>query len=315
MTIIDPSPRTDPDRSGSDVALDVRPLAGHIGAEIHGVDLSADLDDATVAAIRTVLLRWKVVFFRDQTITPAQQVAFGRRFGDVTPAHPTLPPLEGHPEVLPLDSRAYRSAGAGVSIESRWHTDVTFTPNPPFASILHGVIVPPYGGDTAWTNLVTAYEALSPALQAFLDGLRAVHRNTLYFTHPTEAADSLAQQFTSTSLSAVHPVVRVHPETGERVLFVNPNFTQYVVGLGSRESRALLDLLYEHLSQPEFTVRFRWEQGSVAFWDNRATAHLAPTDLRHLPFDRVMHRITLAGDVPVGVDGRPSEPIRGGIFA
>lgn len=296
--------------------VEVRPLSGHIGAEITGVDLAGALTDDEVAAVRAALLRWKVVFFRGQQLTPAAQVAVGRRFGDVTPAHPTLAPLDGHPEVLPLDSRAYRQAAGngGISIESRWHTDVTFTPNPPFASILHGVVVPPYGGDTTWANLVTAYETLSPAIRTLVDGLRAVHRNTLHFTRPSETADELARQFTSTALSAVHPVVRVHPETGERVLFVNPNFTQHIVGLSTRESAALLGLLFEHLSQPEFTVRFRWEEGSVAFWDNRATAHLAPTDLGHLPFDRVMHRITLAGDVPVGVDGRPSETVQGGLF-
>jgi alpha-ketoglutarate-dependent sulfate ester dioxygenase len=300
----------------------VTPIGGLIGAEIGGVDLSQDLTVEQVADIRSALLRWKVVFFRNQGIGPVEQVAFGRRFGDVTPAHPTIPPLEGHPEVLELSTERYgvekseegrEPYGFAGLIENHWHTDVTFVHNPPMGSILHGVEVPPYGGDTAWTNLVTAYESLSPAVRAFADGLRAVHHNELHVEMGSARGDELRQTFTSTAYSAIHPVVRVHPETGERAIFVNPNFTSHIVGLRNRESRRILELLYEATADPRHTVRFHWESGSIAFWDNRATSHLASFDYVP-PFTRKMQRITLAGDVPVGPDGRPSEPGAGGRF-
>ena len=163
----------------TELGLDVSPIAGNIGAEIHGVDLREPLEPAVLEEVRAALLKWKVIFFRDQAVTPAQQIAFGSRFGDVTPAHPTLPPeMPEYPEVLVLDNQTI-AKGRGPSIESRWHTDVTFVPNPPMGSILHGVIVPPYGGDTQWINLVVAYERLSPQIQDLIDGLHAVHVNAL----------------------------------------------------------------------------------------------------------------------------------------
>ncbi|HZP27612.1 MAG TPA: TauD/TfdA family dioxygenase [Acidimicrobiia bacterium] len=295
-----------------DVSFDVRPIAGHIGAEIHGVDLREPLPPSLVAEIRATLLRWKVVFFRDQDLTQAQHVAFGRYFGDVTPAHPTLPAaFPEHPEILLLDNQRY--SADSVSIESRWHTDVTFVPNPPMASILRGVVVPPYGGDTQFSNLVAAYEKLSAPIRDLIDGLHAVHHNVLPLARGEMPAE-MAKQFMSADLRAVHPVVRVHPETGERAIFVNPNFTSHVVELSRKEGRHLLELLYEQISNPEYTCRFRWEPGSIAFWDNRATAHLVPTDVP-AGFQRSMQRITLAGDVPVGVDGRPSHALAGDTFA
>ncbi|MDT3444755.1 TauD/TfdA family dioxygenase [Pseudofrankia sp. BMG5.37] len=305
---------TNESETRSAVGLDVRPLSGYIGAEIFGVDLTQPLEPAVVAEIRATLLRWKVVFFRDQHVTPAQQIAFGRQFGEVTPGHPTLPTLEGHPEIFPLDSRAYAAIKDDTyQVRSLWHTDVTFVHNPPMGSILRGVIIPPYGGDTQWTNLVVAYDTLSKPIRDLIDGLHAVHVNQIHL----ERGDSskLQKMFASTSYETVHPVVRVHPETGERVLYVSPNFTQRIVELTNTESRQLLGLLYDHLATPAFTVRFRWQPDSIAFWDNRATAHLIPTDHGHLGFDRVMHRITIAGDVPVGVDGNQSESREGGSFA
>lgn len=294
------------------VTLDVRPLSGHIGAEVFGADLTRPLAPEVIAEIRATLLKWKVIFFRDQHVTPAQQIAFGRQFGEVTPGHPTLPTLEGHPEIFPLDSKSYEAAD-GISVKNHWHTDVTFVHNPPMGSILRGVVIPPYGGDTQWTNLVTAYETLSPQLRDFVDTLHAVHVNQLHLERGDGA--KLLAMFSKKSFESVHPVVRVHPETGERALFVNPNFTQRIVELTNTESAHILDLLYRHLSTPAFTVRFRWEPDSIAFWDNRATAHLIPTDYGHLGFERVMHRITLAGDIPVGVDGARSETHEGGSFA
>jgi len=298
------------------LGIDVRPLAGHIAAEIFGVDLSQPLDAATVAEVRATLLQWKVVFFRDQELTPEQHIAFGRQFGEVTPAHPTLPPaFPEHPEILLLDNEAYarfEGTGEGPNIESRWHTDVTFVPNPPMASILRGVVVPPYGGDTQWTNLAVAYDTLSAPLQRLCGELHAVHHNFVPIKRG-ELPGALKTQFQSQDLRAVHPVVRVHPETGEKVLFVNPNFTSHIVELSRQESAHLLALLYEHLASPPFTCRFRWDPNSIAFWDNRATAHLVPTDIPP-GMRRSMQRITLAGDVPVGADGERSYALAGGVF-
>jgi taurine dioxygenase len=310
------------------LGLDVRPQAGHIGAEIHGVDLTRPLAPEVVEAIRATLLHWKVVFFRDQHVTQDQHVAFGRAFGEVTPAHPTLPAaFPDHPEILLLDNerfaRAEMTSGrgegdrgegrGGPSIESRWHTDVTFVPNPPMGSILRGVIVPEYGGDTQWTNLVVAYERLSAPVRRLVDELHAVHHNVLPLSRG-ELSPELQQQFQAQVLRAQHPVVRVHPETGERALFVNPNFTSHIVELSRQEGRHLLAMLYEHLSNPEFTVRFRWQPDSIAFWDNRATAHLVPTDIPP-GARRSMQRITLAGDVPVGPDGSTSFALAGATFS
>jgi len=305
--------------TSSDTSLEVRPMSGHIGAEIFGVDLTSPLSTETVGEIRAALLQWKVVFFREQHLTQQQHVDFARQFGEPTPAHPTLPAVfPEFPEILLLDNQVFakrekadggpasKSSGA-PSIESRWHTDVTFLPNPPMGSILRGVVVPPYGGDTQWTNLVVAYETLSAPLQRLCDELHAVHHNELPVSRG-EISGALKKQFQSTNMRSVHPVVRVHPETGEKALFVNPNFTSHILELSRAEGRHLLAMLYEHLSNPAYTCRFRWQPGSIAFWDNRATCHLVPTDVppgEH----RSMQRITLQGDLPVGPDGQTSHAL------
>ena len=299
----------------ADIGLDVRPMSGYIGAEIHGVDLRGPLSDQMVAAIRATLLRWKVVFFRDQHVTQSQHIEFGRLFGAVTPAHPTLPAVfPDHPEILSLDNQATlykKDEGAGL-VESRWHTDVTFVPNPPMGSILRGVVVPEYGGDTQWINLAIAYETLSEPIKEMIDGLHAVHHNQLPIARG-ELSTALREKFQSRDIRAVHPVVRVHPETGEKVLFVNPNFTSYIVELSRQEGRHILDLLYEHMVNPAFSVRFRWQPDSIAFWDNRATMHRVPTDIPP-GAHRAMQRITIAGDVPVGPDGSSSYALAGPTF-
>jgi alpha-ketoglutarate-dependent sulfate ester dioxygenase len=301
-------------------SIEVRPLAGHIGAEISGVDLSQPLDDATVSDIRVALLRWKVVFFRDQNMGHAEHVVFARRFGKVTPAHPHEDdPPEGFPEILPIDSRRYEARFGGkrkVTYDNGWHTDITALVNPPAASILRAEIVPPYGGDTHWTNLVAAYEGLPDPLQQLAGSLRAKHSfgNILQLGGPNSL---YGQKVLANPLVAIHSLVRVHPETGERALFVSPSFTageNEILGLSRRQSQRLLDLFSEHIARPEYTVRFHWEPGSVAFWDNRATAHLGPGDLGHLDFDRVLYRVTLEGDVPVGADGLESELVSGQPF-
>ncbi|MCB0994951.1 MAG: TauD/TfdA family dioxygenase [Acidimicrobiales bacterium] len=292
--------------------IDVQPVSGNIGAEIVGVDLAQPLAPDAVAEIRAALLRWKVIFFRGQHISPAQHIEFGGLFGDVTPAHPTLPAaFPDHPEILLLDNTRTIEQD-GRRIDNRWHTDVSFAPNPPMASILRGVVVPPYGGDTQWTNLELAYERLSPQIRDLIDGLHAVHTNEL----PLESGHTttgLGAQFQSTPITTIHPVVRVHPETGARSLFVNPQFTKYIVELTRSEGAHVLAMLYEHISRAEFTVRFRWEPDSIAFWDNRCTAHLVPRDVP-AGVQRSMQRITLAGDVPVGVDGELSQAVAGELF-
>ncbi|MFI7421304.1 TauD/TfdA dioxygenase family protein [Nonomuraea sp. NPDC049684] len=304
--------------------LTVRRVAGHIGAEITGVDLAHPLDPSVVEEIRQALLAYKVVFFRGQELDHAAQIAFARQFGELTHAHPheDAPPEE-FPQILTIDPRRYEKR-YGVNYRelyqrrrysyfSGWHTDVTAAVNPPAASILRAETVPEFGGDTQWTNLVAAYEGLSAPLRDLVDGLRAEHR----FLAGYQAADEdgkLVKRVNDNLLISVHPVVRVHPETGERALFVNPGFTDHIVGLSAVESRRLLDLLYEQLTRPEYTVRFRWRPGSVAFWDNRATAHLAPSDLDHLDVPRTLHRVTLIGDRPVGPDGFVSEIVAGREF-
>ena len=300
--------------------LDVRPVTTVIGAEIHGVDLAAPLDPEVVAEIETALLRWKVLFFRDQRLTQDQQVAFARHFGELTPAHPVHAALDGHPEIYSVEAKQLKVSQAQVnerpryasprSTQTGWHTDITFVPNPALGSILRGVVIPTHGGDTMWTNLVAAYEDLSAPIRDLIDGLQAVHRWHDYDGLPARPDVDTA----APPPSAVHPVVRVHPVSGERALFVNPTFTRYIVGLNDRENRAILDLLYAQMARPEFTVRFRWEPDSLVFWDNRATAHVGPIDLGSQPLDRVVQRVTLVGDIPVGPDGFESHALTGDLF-
>lgn len=305
-------PRTD---AGHDVTtgVTVRPMAGFIGAEIGGVDLREPLDDATIAAIRNALLQWKVIFFRNQPITQDQHIGFAARFGKPTLAHPTLPAaFPDHPEILLLDNATFTPTD-GRLLESRWHTDVTFVANPPMGSILRGVTVPQFGGDTQWTNLVAAYQHLSEPIKELIDGLHAFHRNVLA-NRDISSLKGMQKDLSSRDIAAIHPVVRVHPETGEKALFVNPNFTSYIVELARGESDHVLAMLYEHLANPAFTVRFRWEQDSIAFWDNRCTAHVAPIDVP-VGVRRVMERVTVAGELTHGPDGSTSEQVLGELFS
>jgi taurine dioxygenase len=305
-------------------AVDVRPIAGRIGAEIHGVDISVPLDPTTVTAIRDALLRHRVIFFRRQTLDHAGQVQFGRYFGELTYAHPfNDTPPEAFPEIHTVDARKgierygekhrQRISEYNAGRFGGWHSDVTPAVNPPFASILRADVVPASGGDTTWTSLVSAYEGLSEPLQRLADGLRAEHRYGLNYTDAA-AGSRIRERIDANSLVAHHPVVRVHPETGEKALYVSPGFTSHILGVTPSESRRLLDLFFEELTKPEHTVRFRWEPGDVAFWDNRTTAHQAPRDIDRLDVPRVLHRVTLLGDVPVGPDGSPSELIEGRPF-
>lgn len=299
---------TAPTRTASTrTALDVAKVAGNIGAEIGGVDLAADLSAGTIAEIRAALLEHKVVFFRGQDLDQEAHERFARRFGTPTTAHPTIPALEGSPAVLDLDYG--RTAGRA----NQWHTDVTFVQHPPLGSILRAVTIPPYGGDTVWANTATAYANLPSELRALADRLWAVHSNSYDYAaykpaDDTDAARRQREVFTSTAYETEHPVVRVHPETGERVLVLG-GFVRRFVGWNGDDSRDLLRLLQSHVTELENTVRWRWAPGDVAFWDNRATQHYAVADYGTLP--RRVQRITLAGDAPVAVDGSHSRALTG----
>ncbi len=321
MTITEAHPATAHPTSAE---LDIRPLAAKIGAEIHGVDISRPLAPEAIEGIRAALRRWRVVFFRDQRLDHASQIAFGRQFGDLTYAHPhdDAPP-HGYPEIYTVDperltqqygGEAARAFRKRYSYTSGWHTDVTPAVNPPAGSILRADRVPAYGGDTTFTNLVAAYEALSQPLKDFIDGLKAEHYYGANAPSGPGGGSGYFSKIAENRLISHHPVVRVHPETGEKGLFVNPVFTGSIVGLTPPESRRILDLLFEQISRPAFTVRFKWDAHSVAFWDNRSTAHLGPQDLDDEDVARVLHRVTLIGEVPVGPDGQPSELIEGRPF-
>jgi len=294
MTITEP-------RTG--VELDVRYLSGTIGAEIGGLDVR-NLDEATVAAIRQVWLERRVVFFRGQHLDPAEHLAFARLFGEPTEGHPVIPGVKDNPEVFEIDYTAagelYATYGDVSSYERgvSWHTDVTFVKRPPLGSILRAVVVPEFGGDTLFSDQIAAFKSLSPALQAFLRTLTAVHDGKSQFQGILDlVGEGRWEGETFTALEPVeHPVVRIHPETGEEVLFVNPGFTSRIKELTLNESDALLAYLHAHSVKPEHTVRHHWTAGDIGFWDNRSTQHAVSGDFsgQH----RVIQRVTLRGDEP-----------------
>lgn len=287
-------------------SLDVQPIAGRIGAEIRGINLSTPLPDAAISDIRKALVQYKVIFFRNQQLDAEGQVAFARRFGEVTTAHPTVPSLEGHPKVLDLDY------DRTVARANHWHTDVTFVDRPPLGSVLRAIVIPPTGGDTVWANSVTAYQDLPEPLRNLADQLWAVHSNAYDYAAPaldlSEEFRAHRAVFTSSVYETLHPVVRVHPETGERGLFIG-GFVRRFQGLSQTESDDILRILQSYVTRLENTVRWHWQQGDVAFWDNRATQHYAIADYGNQ--SRRMQRVTISGDLPVSVDGRHSEAIKG----
>jgi taurine dioxygenase len=276
--------------------IEVHPVAGNIGAEIHGVDLRKPLSDSVYAEINRALLENCVIFFRDQDITPEQQITFSGMFGSLQ-VHPFIPTLEGHPEIIELRSAA--TGPAEMSYQSNvWHTDMTYTSEPPMGCVLYAKEVPASGGDTMFLNAYRAYETLSPKMKEIVAGLTAIHDITV-----TMPADFMAQSWAPKQLESLqkktppveHPIVRTHPETGHKLLFVNKHFTSHIKELNRNESDALLNCLYEHSAKPENIVRFNWQTHSIAFWDNRSTQHYAVNDYHSL---RVMHRITICGDKP-----------------
>jgi taurine dioxygenase len=269
----------------------ILPVTPTIGAEVRGVDLREPLDPGTAETLERALLEHHVLFFRDQQITPAQQIAFARHFGPIS-IPPFAPKYGDDPELIVLDQKSPKGEGA-----DNWHSDNTFMREPPMGSILRAVLLPKLGGDTCFANMVAAYEALSPPLQALLSGLRAVHDITkplqkgIAAGHTTANLEEMQKKWPPVD----HPVVRTHPRTGRKALFVNGNSTTRILGLGERENDVLLPFLIDHVRSPEFQCRFRWEVGSVAFWDNRSTQHFAVPDYSER---RVMNRVTIAGDEP-----------------
>ncbi|OUL32929.1 TauD/TfdA family dioxygenase [Nostoc sp. 106C] len=286
--------------------FDIQPVAGRIGAEIVGVDLSTNLSDDIISDIRKTLVKYKVIFFRGQQLDANGQVAFARRFGEVTTAHPTVPSLPGHPEVLDLNY------GKTATRANTWHTDVTFVDRPPLGSVLRTLVIPPAGGDTIWANSVTAYQDLPEYLRSLADDLWAVHSNAYDYAvaavNIPEDIKAYRDVFTSTIYETLHPVVRVHPESGEKGLFIG-GFVRQIRGLSTTESDDIIRLLQAYITRPENTVRWRWQVGDVAFWDNRATQHYAIADYGNQP--RHVQRVTIAGDLPVGVNGKHSEAVKG----
>ena len=281
--------------------LDIRPIAGALGAELHGIDLSQDLDDATFEAVQRALHDHLVIFFRDQTISPEQHLAFARRFGDIE-THRYAKGLDSHPEILPVVKEARDKAANFGGI---WHSDVAFHEAPPMGQILYALEVPETGGDTIFVNMYNAYESLSDGMKKMLDGVNAIFTGERSYG-PSDSEVTKRQALFSKSMDVklmnnaadetAHPLVRTHPETGRKSLFVSGIAIRRLEGMTIEESRPIIKFLKDHAIRPENTCRFSWRKHSIAFWDNRCTQHYALNDYHG--HRRVMHRVTIAGERP-----------------
>jgi taurine dioxygenase len=275
------------------VAIIAKRISGALGAEIGNVDLAKELGDDIIAEIRSALLEHKVIFFRDQDITPAQHLAFAKRFGEVV-EYPMVKGLDEAPEIVPVVKLPHEKHNFG----GMWHTDTSYLECPPMGAILVARELPPFGGDTMFANMTLAYDQLSDGMKRTLAGLIGISSSAkAEVTKSREdrmAKDAKVEK--GKELRAEHPVVRTHPETGEKVLYVNYGHTIGFKDMTEAESAPILNYLFEHQRRPEFTCRFQWTPGSIAFWDNRATQHNPLNDYHG--FKRVMHRITIAGDRP-----------------
>lgn len=279
--------------------IETRKIAGALGSEVSGVNLVEELSDEVLAEIRAALLENLVIFFRDQDLTPERQLAFAQRWGDIH-LHPFMVGMEGHPEVLRIVKTPQDKKNFGGS----WHTDQMFSPKPAMGTILYAVEVPSTGGDTMFTNQYLAYETLSDRMKSLIGGLKTVcvgdnfkknggrSRKDMY---PRQMSQMMVKDPGDVQTTSIHPLVRTHPETGRKALYIGGH-VQSFDGMTDEESQPLIDFLMKHSTRPEFTCRFRWERGSLAFWDNRCTQHFAVND--YPAETRIMHRITVCGDSP-----------------
>jgi taurine dioxygenase len=273
--------------------LDIRPLSGALGAEILGIDLGAEVSDQTIAAIRAAWLEHLVIFFRDQTLEPAQFLNVARRFGEPV-EYPFVRGLDGFPQITPVIKLEHEKINFG----GLWHSDTAYLEKPPMATMLIARETPSRGGDTLFANMYLAYETLSDGMRRLLDGLTAVNSSAkadVTRTREDRVKDSGTTE-AKKEFVAEHPVVRTHPETGRKALYANGGHALRFKDMTVEESAPLLNFLFQHATRPEFTCRFRWEPGSIALWDNRCTQHNPVNDYHG--HRRVMHRVTLAGDVP-----------------
>ncbi|MDO9711463.1 TauD/TfdA dioxygenase family protein [Paracraurococcus lichenis] len=280
------------------IGLDIRPLTPTIGAEIHGITLGGTLAPNVVRGIRDAILKHKVVFFRgQQRLDEASHQAFGALLGPIEP-HPTAPALDGTEYVLDIDGKRNRA--------SAWHTDVTFVSAFPQFSVLRGVVIPPVGGDTVWANTAAAYASLPAPLRALADQLWGRFTNAYDYAGTRVTQDAAREQYhreviLSTIYESEHPIVQVHPITGERALILGHHLDR-LIGFNSADSRRIVEVLQDHITREENVVRWRWQQGDVAIWDNRATQHRAVDDYGNA--ERIVRRVVIAGPVSVGIDGR-----------
>jgi taurine dioxygenase len=276
---------------------EILPVAGALGAEVRGLDLAQNLDAACVDGVLDALYEHKVIFFREQALTPEQQIEFCAKLGPIFRDHPAyLPTLEGHDEIVVLEGQE----GGRANL---WHSDVSISPKPPMGSVLYMNRCPAWGGDTMWSDMAAAYDALSDRMKVYLDGLQAVNdlagtvRNVVRERSQETKSPTAATPNLDALPRAIHPVVRTHPVTGRKILYVNPTFTAHIEELPPAEGDAVLAYLFQHQNQPEFQCRWRWQAGDVAIWDNRATQHYAIADYGDAP--RTIHRVTLEGEAPV----------------
>ncbi len=287
----------------SDRSIAIQPVAGALGAEIAGVDLAEPLGNSAAAAIRRAFTDHLVLFFRDQRLTPEQHLAFSRLFGPLS-RMPYVKAMDGYPDIIAVlkeaDERKISTFG------NAWHSDFSFLEEPPLGSVLYAREVPSYGGDTLFANMYEAYEALSEGMKRLLDPLKAIHSGRPYgrggVSKDLRVSRSIQieRDNPEAEREVAHPVVRLHPESGRKALFVNAIYTTRFENMSEAESKPLLDYLFQHCTTPEFTCRFRWQTGSLALWDNRCAMHYAVND-----YDgqrRLMHRTTVAGERPVGAE-------------
>ncbi|WP_151447656.1 TauD/TfdA dioxygenase family protein [Lacisediminimonas profundi] len=279
----------------ADASLQIKPLTGSCGAEIFGADISQPLSEGTVRNIRQALLDYNVIFFRDQDITPEQHRSFTKLFGDIV-VNPVYDHVPGYPDIMPV----IKEANDKYNIGDTWHSDMSYMEIPPLGSLLYAREVPEFGGDTLFSNMYLAWDTLPEPMKQMLDGRNAYHSDRYLTSRVAERnagrSSKLKADAQPSERLALHPIVRTHEETGRKCLYVNFPFTWAIEGMSREESLPILNQLYQHTSRPEFTCRFRWQKGSLAFWDNRSAMHYACNDYQGKR--REMHRTTVAGTAP-----------------